>query len=51
MKNDTLTKEQELEFNKGLFHMHIVEGEHPDADIAEYFYRLGLNSQYKNNKQ
>lgn len=50
MKNNTLTKEQELEFNKGLWNMHIIEGEHPNADIAEYFYRLGLNSQYKNNE-
>lgn len=50
MKNNTLTKEQELEFNRGLFHMSILKGEQPQASIAEYFYRLGLNSQYKNNE-
>lgn len=48
-KNIELTKEQQQEFNRGLFNMHIVEGEHPSSDVAEYFYLLGLNSKYKNN--
>lgn len=48
MANKELTKEQRQEFNKGLFNMYIIEGEHR-AYIAEYFYRLGLNSKYKNN--
>lgn len=49
MKNKELTKEQRREFNRGLWNMHIVEGEQLHANIAEYFYCLGLNSQYKNN--
>jgi hypothetical protein len=31
--------------------MHIIEGDHPDCDIAEYFYLLGLNSKYRNTNQ
>lgn len=46
-----MTKEQQQEFNRGLFNMHIVEGEHPSSDVAEYFYLLGLNSKYKNNNK
>lgn len=43
-----MTKEQQQEFNKGLFKMCIIEGEQPSSNIAEYFYLLGLNSKYKN---
>lgn len=41
-----LTPEQQKEFNRALFHQHI-EDYGKDADIAEYFYRLGLESKCK----
>lgn len=41
-----MNKEQEREFNRGLWNMHITEGEHPSYDIALYFYKLGLKSKY-----
>jgi len=46
IENKELTPEQRKEFNRALFHQHI-EDYGKDADIAEYFYRLGLESKCK----